>query len=304
VYSPTIIIQCFIVRIWFRLDSNRSLHHFLCLDLPHNKKVMKACGLSISHLPSRRTFDRRLKTISNDIKERISIMGTLFVSEGLVNPYILAVDSTLIKAYKGRVWHKSSMRKGIVPRSGIDVDAKWGFSHTREWIFGYKLHMVSSTDSIVLPLSADVTTANIPDNQVYPDLISYLSPETIKKIHFMIADPGYDDQSLYDLAMAKGIQLVCPIRRYKNTPVERLQLVDFYQSALGQIIYSRRSTSIEPLIEHIKSVFRIDPVHARGFDRVRSIVLLSALLYQILVYYNFNIQKDNPRRAIKYMIGC
>ena len=62
------------------------------------------------------------------------------------------------------------MRKGIVPRSGIDVDAKWGFSHTREWIFGYKLHMVSRTDSIVLPLSADVIMANIPDNQVYPDL--------------------------------------------------------------------------------------------------------------------------------------
>jgi hypothetical protein len=265
---------------------------------------MKACGLSISHLPSRRTFDRRLKTISNDIKERISIMGTLFVSEGLVNPYILAVDSTLIKAYKGRLWHKTSMRKGIVPRSGIDVDARWGFSHTREWIFGYKLHMISSTDSIVVPLSADVTTANIPDNRVYPDLISCLSPETSKKINFMVADPGYDDQSLYNLTMVKGIQLVCPIRRYKNTPVERLQLVDFYQSALGQIIYSRRSTSIEPLIEHIKSVFRIDPVPARGFDKVCSIILLSALLYQILVYYNFKMQKDNPRRAIKYMIGC
>jgi len=32
--------------------------------------------------------------------------------------------------------------------------------------------MVSSTDSIVVPLSADVTTANIPDNQVYPELSS------------------------------------------------------------------------------------------------------------------------------------
>jgi hypothetical protein len=58
---------------------------------------MKACGLSVvveSYLPSRRTFDRRLKTISTDIKERISAMGNLFVSEGLVKPYILAIDST------------------------------------------------------------------------------------------------------------------------------------------------------------------------------------------------------------------
>ena len=95
-------------------------------------------------------------------------MGCLFVSEGLVNPYILATDSTLIKANKGKVWHKSSMEKGIVPYSGIDTDARWGFSHTKGWIFGYKLHMVSSTGSIVVPLSADVTTANVHDNQVYP----------------------------------------------------------------------------------------------------------------------------------------
>ena len=89
--------------------------------------MMKACGLSESHLPSRRTFDRRLKIISIDIKERITTMGNLFVSEGMVKPYIVATDSTLIKANKGKVWHKSSMKKGIVPRSGIDTDARWGY---------------------------------------------------------------------------------------------------------------------------------------------------------------------------------
>jgi hypothetical protein len=71
VYSPTIIIRCFIVRIWFRLDSNRSLHHFLSTDLPYNRKVAKACGLSSSYIPSsRRTFDRRLKTVYDDIKKK------------------------------------------------------------------------------------------------------------------------------------------------------------------------------------------------------------------------------------------
>ncbi|WP_458720922.1 transposase [Candidatus Nitrosocosmicus sp. R] len=87
VYSPIVILRCFIVRIWFRLDSNRSLHHFLSLDLSYNRKILKACGLSVSYLPpSRRTFDRRLKTMSTDIKERIAIMGSLFVIGGLVRP--------------------------------------------------------------------------------------------------------------------------------------------------------------------------------------------------------------------------
>ena len=66
-----------------------------------------------------------------------------------------------------------------------------------------------------------------------------------------------------------------PVRRYENTPEERLKLVDFYKSPLGKVIYSKRGISIEPLIEHIKSIFRIDPVvPVRGSDRVRSIVLL------------------------------
>ena len=84
---------------------------------------MKACGLSVveSYLPSRRTFDRRLKTISTDIKERITAMANLFVSEGLVKPYILAIDSTLLKADKGHVWHVSSMKEGLLPHSGIDT---------------------------------------------------------------------------------------------------------------------------------------------------------------------------------------
>ena len=93
------------------------------MDLPYNRKVMKGCGLS--RIPSRRTFDRRLATISRDIKNRITAMGELFVCENIVDPYIISTDSTLIKA-KGSVWHKSSMKKGVVPRSGIDTRCKMG----------------------------------------------------------------------------------------------------------------------------------------------------------------------------------
>jgi len=87
------------------LDSNRALHDFLAMHCyPYNRKIMKACGLT--SLPDRRTFDRRLSTISAvDIKERISSMGNLFVKERLVDPYIVTIDSTLLRA-KGHLWHK------------------------------------------------------------------------------------------------------------------------------------------------------------------------------------------------------
>ena len=104
VYPPTVILRCFVVRIWLRLDSNRALHGFLAMDCyPYNRKIMKACGLT--SLPDRRTFDRRLKTISVDTKERIAAMAVLFVKERLVDPYIVTIDSTLLRA-KGHLWDR------------------------------------------------------------------------------------------------------------------------------------------------------------------------------------------------------
>jgi hypothetical protein len=301
VYSPSIILRCFIVRLWFRLDSNNALHEFLELDYPYNKKILKRCGLS--QIPDRRTFDRRLKTISIDIKERIATMTSLFVCEKMIDPYIVAIDSTLLKA-KGHIWHKSSMDKGIVPCSGIDTDARWGFSHSKGWIFGYKLHMISSTGSTVVPLAADFTTANIQDNQMYNPMTSSTTTTTPEeKICYIIGDSAYDDQKLYDLSInRRGFELICPVQRYEHTPADRLDLIQFYESELGQAIYSWRSKSIEPLIEHIKSVFRIDPLPVRGYQKAAGIVLLSVLLYQILVYYNYKTRRSQRPKAIKQML--
>jgi hypothetical protein len=298
VYSPIIILRCFIVRLWFRLDSNNALHEFLELDYPYNKKIMKRCGLT--QIPDRRTFDRRLKTISIDIKERIAIMTHLFVCEKIIDPYIVAIDSTLLKA-KGHIWHKSSMNKGIVPRSGIDTGARWGLSHTKGWIFGYKLHLISSTGSTIVPLTADFTTANVQDNQLYNPMTASFSLFT-EETYFMIGDSGYDDQKLYDLSINRGFELVCPVQRYVNTSTKRLHLIEFYESELGQAIYCWRSKSIEPLIEHIKSVFRIDPLPVRGYQNAAGIVLLSVLLYQILVYYNYKTRRSQQPKAIKHML--
>ena len=275
------------------------------MDCQYNSKLAVACGLI--KIPSRRTFDRRLKTISTDIKQRISTIGHLFVTEGMVDPSITAVDRTLIKA-KGSVWHKSSMKKGIVPCPGIDTDARWGYSRTKGWVFGYKLHLTSTTGKIVVPLTADVTTVNVQDNQMYVSLTSSSSSSSssifsLPLTCYMVADPGYDDKKLYEYSKKiLGIELVCPVERYENTSKKRLDLVCFYQSVLGQAIYSPRRISIEPLIEHIKSVFRIDPLPARGFHKVSAIVLLSVLLYQIMVYYNCKTEKINPK-SIKYMLG-
>jgi len=152
-------------------------------------------------------------------------MGNLFVKEKLVDPYIVTIDSTLLRA-KGHLWHKSSMIKGVVvPRSGIidNTDARWGFSHTKRWIFGYKLHITASTGSLIIPLSADFTQADVQDNQIYPTITC--SSSLPQGVRYMAADSGYDDHKLYNLSIGRrGFELVCPISEiYNNTSSDRLQ---------------------------------------------------------------------------------
>ena len=66
------------------------MHEYLAMEIPYNKKIIKGCALS--RVPSRRTFDRRLATISKDIKHRITTMGELFVRDKIIDPSILSTD--------------------------------------------------------------------------------------------------------------------------------------------------------------------------------------------------------------------
>jgi hypothetical protein len=123
----------------------------------------------------------------------------------------------------------------------------------------------------------------------------------LRGVRYVDGDEGYDDQDLYELSRQRGFDLVCPVSRYESTPPERLELIHFYESDLGQLVYSWRMRSIEPLIAQVKDVFGIDSLPVRGFERASSIVLLSVLLFQVMVYYNRITRR--PSRMLKHMLG-
>src|SRR4051794_16257844 len=105
------------------------------------------------------------------------------------------------------------------------------------------------------------------------------------------------------MSIAKDwVDLVCPVERYKSTSKKRLELVCFYQSALVQAIYSQRRISIEPLIERIKCVFRIDPLSTWISACICNCIIIGLALSDNIVYYNYKTEKINPR-SIKYMLG-
>ncbi len=57
------------------------------------------------------------------------------------------------------------MKKNRIPISGIDTDAKWGFSKSKGCIFGYKLHMSCSTGKL------SVRTCLGPDSHIFHNFI-------------------------------------------------------------------------------------------------------------------------------------
>ena len=116
----------------------------------------------------------------------------------------------------------------------------------------------------------------------------------------MVADSGYDDHKLYNLSIhRRGFELVCPVSEiYNNTSSDRLRLIEFYGSELGKIIHSWRGISVEPLIEHIRDVFKIDPLPVRGYQKAAGIILYYQYysiksLFITIVRHTNNIQKQS-----------
>lgn len=290
VYPTTVILRCFVVRIWMRIPSNNALHYFLSTNTRHSHKIMSSCGLH--SLPDRRTFDRRFKIIP--VQNIISTMGRRFLREGIVERDA-AADSAIIPCKKA--WHKSDMKKGRIPISGIDTDARWGFSKAKGWIFGYKLHMSCSTGKLAVPLTACITTANIYDPHMYRALVEPLAG----LVWHVAADSIYSGQKLYDYSARKGIVLVCPIKRYRHTKGQRLKRHHLFRSRKGQRIIHKRS-AIERTFDRTKDTFGIEPLPVRGYLDVSSYVLTCVFVYQVAVYYNCKIGKKRPQ-CVKHMIG-
>jgi hypothetical protein len=74
---------------------------------------------------------------------------------------------------------------------------------------------------------------------MYPIIITSLLPNEVR---YLAADSGYDDDhKLYNLSIdRRGFELVCPVFEISShTSSDRLlQLIEFYDSELGQVIYS------------------------------------------------------------------
>src|SRR5919199_6811905 len=212
---------------------------------PPEMHLLRAELLEQGKFPARRTWERRLQALPSTLPAQIGCLGRYLVA--LIQPWAdcgraAAIDSTVLRA-RGGVWHKKDREAGEVPHSSIDTEAHWTKSGWHGWVYGWKLHIVATVAKVWIPLAAELTPANIADNEAAPDLLCRIPAE----VRFVLGDQHYNTPELRELCEEDDRCLVTTQSgRYPHTDdgVE-----------VRRIFHKLRSTAIENFNEQFKGIF-------------------------------------------------
>jgi len=201
------------------------------------------------------------------------------VEAGVIRGEHLVVDASLFHAY-------SNPRKKDESGEPSDSDATWAKeTSTGQWVYGYKLHIVSCADS-ELPIAITVTTGKRNDSPLFPPLLEKASQFHIP-MRIVGADGNYHSAENHLEAHRFGACPVIPLpdRRHRKptTLAQRLRLHPVIKR--GSELYQRlkrKRQSIERVFSRLKSHFSLDSLRVRGLARVKQHALLS--LTSMLVY--------------------
>jgi hypothetical protein len=245
------------------------------LDQPE-LRLVRARLTEGGRFPNRRTWERRLRALADSLPARIGCLGRCLV--GVLEPWRQdgragAIDSTVLRALGG-VWHQKHREAGLIPHTSIDTEAGWTRSGWHGWVYGWKLHLVSTVAAVWIPLAAELTPANAADNEVAPRLLPELPPE----LGFLLGDTSYDDADLRAQCVADGRELVTSRRgRYPHADggVE-----------VRRVFHALRSKAIENFNGQFKAIFDCGgQVPTRGLVAARRYVLGAVFVYQLTLLH-------------------
>lgn len=242
-------------------------------------------------MPSRRTFERRLRALPDALPERIGLLGRRLVE--LLEPWAssgraAALDSTVLFA-RGGVWHKKDRESGVVPHSSIDTEAGWTKSGWHGWVYGWKLHLAISVGAVWIPIAADLTPANVHDSKMARPLIGELPHEA----RFVLGDTHYNTPEVLRACSEGGRFLVASGGRgpYPHTD-EGVEV--------RRIFHKLRSVANENFNEHFKAVFDVHgPVPTRGRLDTARFALGAVFAYQIALLHRYEQLHMDTNRGLK-----
>lgn len=233
--------------------------------------------------PTRRTWERRLKGLPERLPAQIGCFGRYLVA--LIAPWAtcgraVALDSTVLRS-NGGVWHKKDRAKGEVPHTSIDTEAHWTKSGWHGWVYGWKLHIACVVAAVWIPLSAELTPANVADNEMAPALIYELPPDA----RFVLGDLHFHALNVRQVCEQTGRCLVTTqYGPYPHTDpgVE-----------IRRIFHKLRSLAIENFNEHFKGIFEAHgQVPTKGLVNTQRFALGAIFVYQLALLYRFQHDLD------------
>lgn len=293
VYSTKTVVNAFIVMVYFRLNSVRSLARFLVA----HSYWSGACGFN-SQTPTYRTLSRRLAVLDKPTIYFASLVIQILIKYHVISLKVISTDSSLCQAF-GKIAHKSYPEK-----KATDTDAQWGWSKTRDWVFGYKLHLTSTVlllEKTLIPLVWETTSANWHDSKLFIPLMekaTFLANKSARKITYSLGDKAYDINKNYYFCRDRKFRLITPVRRFKNRKEIPLKerCKKFVDSPKGKSLYQRRADN-ERLYAQLKDLFLVDPLPIVGYEKVKSYLSVVCLAYLLGVLYNH--LNGRSLRAIK-----
>lgn len=275
-YPDRLFLKALVVMIVRRLHK---VHEFLTvLDQPATEagQLRALLVLPDGRFPTRRTWERRLAALPATLPTQIACLGQQLVA--LLQPWAAcgraaAIDSTVLRA-KGGVWHKKDREAGVVPHTSIDTEAHWTKSGWHGWVYGWKLHLVTTVAGVWIPLAAELTPANAADNVVAALLLSDLPAE----VRFVLGDQHYNAPNVRALCDEGGRILIAS--QQGGYPHQGDGV------AVRRVFHKLRSTAIENFNEQFKGIFDAHgPVPTRGLVATQRFALGAVLVYQLLLWH-------------------
>lgn len=279
VYKPRVVICCFLVMVARKL-SVRGLYTFLTnKEDSQSVQIRETIPFPKGKIPTRRTFDRRLKTSMEALQ--YSMLSVVFFLMKHVHLGIshLAVDNRMFEAF-GAIWHRKDQKKGIIPEKlrNVDQTAGWGISHYRGWIYGHALEVFVTTGKIVLPVVAFARSLLIRGNTAAKQFGKML-PKV--KRGSVVADSEYADVALAELFENTGRTLFAPGKHDQKGWRTNNR-------------YKKRKVTVEPFFERFLLAFPIRGKLDRKGPQAWPYLVLCCLLYQLMVTYNLLHRVQNP----------
>lgn len=279
VYKPRVVICCFLVMVAKRL-SVRGLHSFLTnADDMQAVQVCSVIPFPKGNIPTRRTFDRRLKASMKAVQYSMLSIVLFLVGKFHLGISHLAVDNRMFAAF-GAIWHRKDQKRGVMPEKlrNVDQTAGWGISHYRGWVYGHGLDVFVTTGKIVLPVLAFARSLLIRGNTAIKQFGRMLPKVNRGSV---VADSEYDDSELALLCKRTGRTLFAPGKQNQKT-------------WKANSLYKKRKITIEPFFERFLLAFPMRGKLDRKGPQAWPYLVTCCFLYQLMVTYNLIHHAGNP----------